>query len=691
MPRSTGGFIVRRLSIVASLLILLLVGVAAPASADPPSGLTDQVTDEAGVLEGEEQEIQDAFDEVEAATGSEVYVVYVDSFDGTDRTEWANSSAEQTGLDSDDVLMAVAVDDRLYGVHYGEEIDPSELQDVLTGDVEALLGQGDWAGASVALADGVAEIEGGTASEAGSSSGGDSSGVATLFVVLLIFALAAGAWLVVRNRRRRQLAAPPPVKRLERADPHAGTPTDQLNYRASAALLDLDERVRTAQVNLDYARTHFGEAAVPGLAEALDQSRADLTRAFTLRQELDDEIPEDEPTQREMLTELLQRTDAAGARLQAQAEAIDQLREQERTAPQALEELGRRIDVLRARLPEEERRLADLRGRYAPAAVASVVENVGEAGVRLAAAAQELDVARQEQTSGETGRAVGRMRGVENAVGQSTTLLDAIVRLAGDLTAAEQRIPAARADIEEDLAEARSLLSSGSRDGLQPQIARAEAALTGADAALGPDDGGPDPLAALRRLEEADLALEQSLRTARDQQTRARRAQETLGQVMLTARAAVAAAEDFIGTRRGAVGSTARTRLAEAQRHLAAAESDAERDPAAALQQAQAADRLAQFALDAAQADVAQWSQQTGYGGYGGYGRGYGGYGGGYGGGFGGRGGISPLGAGLGGLLLGGLIFGDHGGGDWNAGDFDAGGGDVGGGDFGGDFGGGDF
>jgi uncharacterized membrane protein YgcG len=672
--------IVRRLSIVAGLLTTAVVALAVPAAAEPPARATDQVTDEAEVLDAaEEEEIQQTFDQVEADTGSEVYVVYVDSFDGIDRREWANSTAQQTGLDSDDVLLAVALDDRQYGVHYGDEIDAGELQDLVDGDVQGLLGQGDYAGASIALADGVAEIESGSGAATGSSSDAAGGGVATLFVVLLIFAIAAGAWLVMRNRRRKQLAAPPPVKRLERPDPHAGTSTEQLNYRASAALLELDEKVRTAQVNLDYARTHFGEDAVPGLPAALDQSRADLTRAFTLRQELDDEIPEDEPTQRVMLTELLQRTDAAAERLQTQEEAIAKLREQERTAPQMLEELEGRIEVLRGRLPEEERRLADLQRRYAAAAVASVVENVGEADVRLAAAAQELDLAREDQTSGQTGRAVGRLRGVENAVGQSATLLDAIARLAADLTAAEQRIPAARADIEEDLAEARSLLSSGSPRDLQPQIARAEAALTGAEAALSTSDGGPDPLAALRRLEEADLALEQALRTARDQQTRARRAQEALGQAMLTARAGVAAAEDFIGTRRGAVGSTARTRLAEAQRHLAAAESAAERDPAAALQDAQTADRLAQFALAAAQDDVGRWSQQQGYGGYGGYGQGgYGGYGRG--------GGMSPLGAGLGGLILGGLIFGgnDGGGGDWGAGDF-------GGGDFGGDFGGGDF
>ena len=86
-------------------------------------------------------------------------------------------------------------------------------------------------------------------------------------------------------------------------------------------------------------------------------------------------------------------------------------------------------------------RLTDLQGRYAAAAVGSVLQNVGEAGVRLAAAAQELDLARQDQASGDSGRAVGRLRGVENAVGQSATLLDAVARLAAD--------PALRARLRE--------------------------------------------------------------------------------------------------------------------------------------------------------------------------------------------------------------------------------------------------
>ncbi|MBW8765787.1 MAG: TPM domain-containing protein, partial [Geodermatophilales bacterium] len=85
----------------------------------------------------------------------------------------------------------------------------------------------------------------------------------TALVVLALFLVAGGAYLVVRARRRRprEIEAPAATRR-EPPDPYAGTSTEQLNYQASTALLDLDERVRTAQVNADYARSYFGDEAV---------------------------------------------------------------------------------------------------------------------------------------------------------------------------------------------------------------------------------------------------------------------------------------------------------------------------------------------------------------------------------------------------------------------------------------------
>jgi hypothetical protein len=679
---------VRRLTVVLGLLAVLLVAAGPPALAEPPAQVAGRITDEAGVLQGKDAQVRQAIDDLERNAGISEYVVFVRGFDGMSGEQWARDTAQKSGLGgAKDVLLAVAVDEKHYGVHNGSGVPSAELRRVVIDDVQPKLSAGDWAGAATALADGLGG--GSTAGTSGSGSG-VSSGAVTALVVVLLFAVAGGAYLVFRSRRRRtREVEAAPTARLEPPDPYAGTSTEQLNYQASTALLDLDERVRTAQVNTDYARSYFGEEAVPGFDQGLAQSGDELARAFTIRQELDDEIPEDEPTQRRMLAELLRLTDAAGDRLKAQATALDELRERERTAPQAAEELGRRIGELQQRLPAQEERVAELQRRYAPAAVSAVGQNVQEAGVRLAAAEQALGLARQDQATGQAGRSVGRLRGAEEAAGQSATLLDAIDRLADDLATAEQRVPAARADIEADLAEARSLVGEGDRSGLRPQIARAEAALTAADAALRPADGSrPDPLAALRQLEEADIALEQALSVARDAKAQARHAAEALDQALLTARSAIAAADDFISTRRGAVGSTARTRLAEAKRHLDAAEARAGRDPATALREAREAGRLAQYALDVAQGDVQQWSQQTGYGGPG-YGPpGFGGPG--FGGpGYGGRGyrggGISPLGAGLGGLLLGGLIFGGHDDhdGDWSSSDWGGGGG------FGGDFGGG--
>jgi hypothetical protein len=127
---------------------------------------------------------------------------------------------------------------------------------------------------------------------------------------------------------------------------------------------------------------------------------------------------------------------------------------------------------------------------------------------------------------------------------------------------------------------------------------------------------------------------------------------------LLAARSEISATQDFITTRRGGIGGEARTRLAEAQRHLDRAMSLAQTDPVSALAAAQQADALAEQAGQLARADVGAFAGGGaggggGFGGlggailggilidsiFGGGGRGSGGFGGGGFGGFGGSGG----------------------------------------------------
>ena len=217
--------------------------------------------------------------------------------------------------------------------------------------------------------------------------------------------------------------------------------------------------------------------------------------------------------------------------------------------------------------------------------------------------------------AGEGGERGGRSaavvagRAAEQAMTQAEALLDGIGRLGAELAAAGERITTARAETEQDIAEARALLAAGESGGasgeLSGLVARAESALASATAAQNATP--PDPMAALRLIDEADTALDRGLVTARDAQAASRRAAAARDQALLTARPAVAAAEDFIASRRGAVGTDARTRLAEAQRHLAQAQVPGI-NPAAALAEAQAADALARQSLELARSDVQRWS-----------------------------------------------------------------------------------
>jgi hypothetical protein len=663
----------RLLAVPAIGLATLLLG-AGPALAVPPFAPTEQLVDQADVLDGsEESEVQSALRELQEQDGTQLYVVYVDSFDQQDPDEWTGQAFDLRGMGNGDVLLAVATDDRQVGYRSGPDTgvaDQAELAGLVGTEVEPYLGQQDWTTAAVTMAE---ELQGG---------GGDGGGGA-LAALLGIAVVGAGGYALVRSRKRKKAAAASAQAAQERAaaeaaarDPHHGTSTEQLTFRASQELLALDEAVKTSTLDLAYARSQYGDEPVAGFQEALDESKAELSRAFTIRQELDDEIPEDEPTQRRMLTELLELTAAANARLTGQSEAYARLRGLEQSAPQALAALGPAAEVVAAQVPAAERTLADLEQRYARTAWSSVADNVTEARARIALAREVVAHGRAELDAGRPAGAVPAIRAAEDALAQSRTLLEAVRRLADELESAGARFEDVRIETEKDIAEAHALLERGvDTRGLREQLARAEGALAATTGPQRTRPGLPDPLAVVRQLDEADLALEAALELARDDRTQQNaRAAAHFQSAFQAAVASVTMAGDFIATRRGAVGSAARTRLAEAERHLDDAMRQRTADPTAALHAAQRADALAQQALQAAEQDVDRY-QSSGYGG-GGYGggqqRGYGG---------------SGFGAGVAGGVLGGLLLGGLGGGfggGFGGGDGDGGGGDMGGGDFGG-------
>ena len=679
------------------ITILVLLLVPAPARAEAPMRLPTQVTDEAGALGGRAAAVDTALAGLRSDTGIQLFVVFVESFDGTPAQRWTDETARLSDLGARDALLAVATQDRAYAYSFPEDtrLSDTELADVASDDIEPALSRGDWPGAVIAGAEGY--------SEAASGSGGT-----LVWVLLILAAIIAGALLWVFLRRRRRARPVPPEV--------TGPPTEELTATANALLIELDDDLRASESELALATAQYGAEATAPFRAALDASRQDVAEAFRLRMTLEEQPAPDEETRRHTLSEIIAKCRAADERLDAESEAFDRLRDLEGRAAQVADEVERRRTAVEAALPAAATALQDLIDRYAGPTVTAVSGNLDQARERLQFTADAVGRARAalgsdpapatgpatgvpsetqpgtpgpDQTgadqagapgadqagadrtgadqagapgAGQTGAdqtglpsadqtgadqtgtpGAGRaeaalaVRAAEQAVGQAEQLVAAVQRAGADLAAARGAADALVAELEAEIAAGRAGLAGG--NAVPPGLA---AAVTGAEQAVAEvrsQLSGPktDPVTAVATLQAADAALDRALAEARDTAERAARARSLLAQALPVARAEVQTAGDFITTRRGAVDAGARVSLSEAQRHLALAEGLAASDPAAALGAAQQAQRLAASAGQAARADVQSW---------GGYGGGYGGPGGFDGGAF--------AGAVLGGILSGG-------------------------------------
>ncbi|MEU1088732.1 TPM domain-containing protein [Streptomyces sp. NPDC005892] len=668
----------------------LAAGTAAPARADNPVTLSrdGQITDRTGALGDRTGEVEAALDSLFDKRRVQLFVVYVRDFSGRSSQSWADETADRNGLGQDDVLLAVATHDRqyAYSVDEGSRLTDTQLREVASTSIVPALRVNDWAGAAIGAANGYAAVladepvpspslSPGTADPGSSGSGGTDAGDFLLPAVLLVAVLLVAAYAFSRRKRRARARTTPAAAGWgtgapgTQASAEPAAPLPELDARAKELLVDTDDAVRTSEEELGFATAQFGEEAAAPFAAAVTRAKSELTASFRLRQQLDDAIPEDEPAQRRMLEEIISRCTAADEQLDAVSADFDRLRALEQNAPQALAEVEATFRGLAGRTATAASTLEALRTRYAPSAAAPVADDVEQAKERLLFATSTLNQARQAVDGGDNAQAAVFVRAAESAVRQAATLVDAVERRAAEVEEAASRIPAALNEMETDLADAHGLLR-GTAQGvstadLQGRIGRAEAVLRDVrgEVAAGPYD----PIDALRRLEEADAVLDESLAGARERDQGNARARPLLDQAMLTARSAISAAADYITTHRGAVGSQARTRLAEAQRHAEqAGQLAAGGDPQRALAEAQRADALAGQAQALSEQDVRAFDSRSGPGG-------------------GMRGGGGGMGgAVLGGILLGGILGGGGRGGGRGFGGGLGGGGGFGGGGFGG-------
>ncbi|WP_158863138.1 TPM domain-containing protein [Leifsonia sp. AG29] len=635
-------------AVMALGLAFSVVAPALPAAAQDPVDLgSAHVIDQARVLSGSgEKRVAGAAAKLYSDHKLDLYVVYVDRFTNpAEAADWANDTAAKNGLGPTDYLLAVSTDGRTYYLSGDDSgpVSPDQLSRIEQNDIEPKLRTGDWAGAGVAAAQGLSDAVGG--------------GGSGFFWFFLVGVLAVGVivFFVVRGRNgRRRAAAGPPTPQTEL---HA-IPLAELERRAGGALVQTDDAVRTSEEELGFATAQYGAEAVVPFQKALDGAKEQLTEAFALKQRLDDAEPDSDEDRREWNIRIVQLCTAANQSLDAQADAFDELRSLEKRIPEAAEQLTAEAAQVHTRIDRARSSLATLAQTYTDDTLATVHDNADQAAQRLQFAETALATARQQAEAGDLSAAAVGVRAAEESTDQAGLLLDAVDRLQSDLTAARQSIDRTLAELDSDLAQARSLASTDDPGGtIAASVAGTQQTVDDVKGRL--TAGRINPLELARRLDEANRSIDSVLQGVRDARAQEQRAQSALQQSLLSAKARVSACEDFITARRGAVGPDARTRLAEASRLVGQAEQTAPTDPVQALALAQRADQLADDATTLAQQDVGGF--QPGSGGPGGL----------FGGGSGGA-----MGAILGGILIDSVLRGGlGGGGGWGGGGFGGGGG----------------
>ncbi len=644
--------IAARAVLAALLVVVLPLLLTGPARAEGSVTLSrsGQITDKVGALGDRKGEVGQALDKLYDDRGVQLFVAYVRDFSGQSAKSWANSTAERNGLGLDDILLAVATHDRqyAYSVDQDSRLSEAQLQEVATKAIEPALKQNDWAGAAIGAANGydavlagqpvpTPTITPGNPDPGAAEDHGPATGDLVLPVIAVGSAGALAAYAYTRSKRKKDGGAGSGGSTAGWQQGPAPTPLPELDKKARLLLVETDDAIRTSTEELGFAAAQFGDDAVKRFQDAVTYAKGELTAAFKLRQQLDDAFPEDDATKRRMLDEIVSRCSEANRRLDAESADFDRLRALEQNAPEALALAEGTFREVSARTTTAAQTYAGLGTRYADSASAPVSGHVEEAQERLLFATENLNQARQLLDGGQKGPAAVHLRAAEGAVDQAGTLVDAVNRLAAELGQAEAKLPGALTETETDLADARGLLqgtaTGTSTADLQGRIARAESVLSDVRGEVA--GGRYDPIDALRRIEEADSALDDSLAGAREREVADQRARGLLDQTLLTARSAVGAAADYITTHRGGVGSEARTRLAEAQRHLASADALAASDASGALAHAQQADSMARQAQQLAERDVRSFDP--------------------YGGGPGGR----SRSGGMGGAVLGGIILGE--------------------------------
>lgn len=240
-----------------AVLAILTAGflLATPAGAQPPSRLTDHITDNTGALtDSGRAAVSSAVDRLYRDRHIQLWVVYVDNFSKYKPDNWAKQTRSVSGMGDHDALLAVATNTKSY-VFDVPGLSAAELNALRSNQIEPAINAKEWSIAAVAAADGLDK----SAPPATSSKRNWVPIAIAVIVAVAVIVVLVAVVVLYRARRRRRAARGDGQVSIEARDRSLGE-----------VLSTADARVR--QIS-DYAARHRGSIGAEAQARLEDAKR----------------------------------------------------------------------------------------------------------------------------------------------------------------------------------------------------------------------------------------------------------------------------------------------------------------------------------------------------------------------------------------------------------------------------------
>jgi len=257
--------LVRLFGVVLAMLTAGLL-LATPAGGQPPSKLTDHITDSSGVLtDSGRTAVSSAIDRLYRDQHIQLWVAYVDNFSGLKRDNWADQTRSASAMGDHDVLLAVATNTKLYAFSVPPNLQgltAAELSSLRSNRIEPAVGAKDWSGAAVVAADGLDKQAKPASSPSSSKRIWPLIAIAVIAVIVVVVILVV-VLLLLRARHRRR-AGPSGQVSIGGGDQSLG----QALSTADARLRQISDYVAKhgesigaeAQARLEDAKRHLAAA-----------------------------------------------------------------------------------------------------------------------------------------------------------------------------------------------------------------------------------------------------------------------------------------------------------------------------------------------------------------------------------------------------------------------------------------------